>query len=163
MHLRWNAYSHDLLISIKMLIGYARVNTSSKSFDSQVKALKKAGCQQIFTGVALGLATNCKALKKAIDLIQQGDSLVVCNFTKLTRNASFCLKIFDVLQDKGAGFMSLKENMNVLYRKRGLIDMRQISQFMQQSKPQPIISTELFYKAQETLCRKGQNSEIKRK
>ncbi|WP_100103912.1 recombinase family protein [Candidatus Williamhamiltonella defendens] len=46
-----------------MLVGYAHVSTPSQSLDLQIKALKEAGCNKIFTDVPSGVKAARPGLK----------------------------------------------------------------------------------------------------
>jgi DNA invertase Pin-like site-specific DNA recombinase len=49
-----------------MKIGYARVSTRDQKVDFQVDALKKAGCEKIYTDVASGAKTARPELDKML-------------------------------------------------------------------------------------------------
>lgn len=57
-----------------MLIGSARVSTQSQSLDLQINALKKAGCEKIFTDIASGAKTARPGLKDAEMVLREGDA-----------------------------------------------------------------------------------------
>lgn len=61
-----------------MLIGYARVSTADQNPELQIDALKKAGCDRIFTdeGVS-GSKKSRPELDRCLDHVRSGDSLVV--------------------------------------------------------------------------------------
>lgn len=58
-----------------MLIGYARVSTPSQSLNLQIKALKEAGCEEIFTDIASGAKVARPGLKNAEMVLRKGDAL----------------------------------------------------------------------------------------
>ncbi len=60
-----------------MLVGYARVSTPSQSLDLQIKALKEAGCDKIFTDVVSGAKTARPGLKDAEMILREGDALLL--------------------------------------------------------------------------------------
>jgi len=49
-----------------MLIGYARISTADQTLDLQLDALKKAGCEQIFTDRVSGTKAERKGLTEAL-------------------------------------------------------------------------------------------------
>ena len=60
-----------------MLIGYARVSKRDQNLSLQRDALKKAGCERIFTDKVTGATTTRSGLDKAADVLRAGDTLVV--------------------------------------------------------------------------------------
>lgn len=59
-----------------MKIGYARVSTITQNLDSQIDALKKAGCRKIITEQASGSIANREELLKAKEhTLRTGDTL----------------------------------------------------------------------------------------
>ena len=59
-----------------MIFGYARVSTDGQSVDAQVKALRAAGAEKIFRETASGTKTERAPLRRAIDALGEGDTLL---------------------------------------------------------------------------------------
>ncbi len=60
-----------------MKIGYARVSTKDQSLNLQKDALKKAGCEKIYSEQISGAKTDRANLVEIIEHISQGDIIVV--------------------------------------------------------------------------------------
>ena len=95
-----------------MLLGYARVSTADQLLRMQEDALKRAGCQDIFTDVASGAKTQRPGLEKALNYLRAGDTLVVWKLDRLGRSLPHLIQTVQSLQEKGIGFKSLQENMD---------------------------------------------------
>lgn len=67
-----------------MKIGYARVSTLEQSLNLQTDALKKIGCQKIFTETASGSINSRQRLIQAIEYCRKGDSLVVWKLEQIS-------------------------------------------------------------------------------
>ncbi len=92
-----------------MLIGYARVSTPSQSLDLQIKALKEADCDKIFTDIASGAKTARPGLKDAEMVLREGDALVVWKLDRLGRSIQHLIESINALKKRGIGFRSLQE------------------------------------------------------
>lgn len=99
-----------------MLIGYARVSTPSQSPDLQIKALKEAGCDKIFTDIASGAKTVRPGLKDAEMVLRAGDALVVWKLDRLGRSIQQLIESINALKEKGIGFRSLQEAIDTQTR-----------------------------------------------
>lgn len=76
-------------------IGYARVSTQDQSLDSQIDALKKAGCEQIFSEKITGTKTDRAKLNEALSHLRSGDTLVVTKLDRLGRTTKGLVDLMD--------------------------------------------------------------------
>jgi DNA invertase Pin-like site-specific DNA recombinase len=97
-----------------MNIGYARVSTDEQSTAAQIEALKKSGCEQVYTESASGGRWDRPELQRLLRRIQKGDTLVVWKLDRLTRSLSDLLRILKTIEEIGAGFRSLTEAIDTL-------------------------------------------------
>jgi DNA invertase Pin-like site-specific DNA recombinase len=77
-----------------MLIGYARVSTQDQNLDLQIEALTKAGCKKIFEDKISGSRAERPGLNKALEMLREGDTLVVWKLDRLGRSCC-CWLNFD--------------------------------------------------------------------
>jgi len=91
------------------LIGYARVSTRDQLLDRQLTALKAAGCIRIFADKKPGKDAEREELRKALDYLRPGDTLVVESLDRLGRSLQDLIAIVSGLRKGGTGFRSLKE------------------------------------------------------
>jgi DNA invertase Pin-like site-specific DNA recombinase len=93
----------------KMIVGYARVSTIEQSLDVQLAALREAGCERIFQEKESGAKSDRNELRKAIDALQHGDTLMVMKLDRLARSTKDLLNTLAEIADKGAKFKSLHD------------------------------------------------------
>ena len=95
-----------------MLIGYARVSTHDQNLDLQQDALYQAGCEKIFVDEVSGAAASRPGLQQALDMLREGDVLVVWRLDRLGRSLRNLLELVAQLEEKKVGFRSLQESMD---------------------------------------------------
>ena len=95
-----------------MLIGYARVSTNEQNLDLQRDALKKAGCEKVYVEQASGSKSSRPELAKTIDMLREGDTLVVWRLDRLGRSLKHLIELVTELEESGIGFKSLTESMD---------------------------------------------------
>src|SRR5215213_5906856 len=95
-----------------MFIGYARVSTHEQTLDLQRDALKKAGCEQIFTDTVSGTKEERKGLREALSHLRQRNTLVVWRLDRLGRSLRHLIDTITSLQERDVGFKSLQENID---------------------------------------------------
>ena len=66
-------------------IGYARVSTREQNLDMQITALRKAGCEKIFSEKVSGVKER-PVLKECLSYLREGDTLVVYKFDRIGRS-----------------------------------------------------------------------------
>jgi DNA invertase Pin-like site-specific DNA recombinase len=93
-------------------IGYARVSTNEQELALQEDALKKIGCQKIFTDHASGAKTDRPGLKEALSYVREGDVLVVWKFDRLGRSLPHLVETVTNLHARGVGLRSLTEDID---------------------------------------------------
>ena len=95
-----------------MLIGYSRVSTTDQRLDLQTDALKRAGCDKIFSDTASGALDERQGLAGALDTLKNGDVLVVWKLDRLGRSLQHLVHIVNLLGGRGIGFRSLNESLD---------------------------------------------------
>lgn len=95
-----------------MLIGYARVSTTDQNLDLQLKALKKAGCKKILEDKATGARSDRPGLVKALDVLREGDTLVVWKLDRLGRSVKQLVDLVGDLHSQGIQFKSLTDSID---------------------------------------------------
>lgn len=93
-----------------MLIGYARVSKGDDQSDAlQLRALKEAGCERIFTEAASGGRWDRPELHRLLDQLRPGDEVVVWKLDRLSRSMKDVIHLMERIAKAGAGFRSLTE------------------------------------------------------
>lgn len=69
-----------------MLIGYARVSTQDQNLELQHEALAMAGCEKVFEDKVSGTCAERPGLSKALEMLRDGDTLVVWKLDRLGRS-----------------------------------------------------------------------------
>ncbi len=95
-----------------MIVGYARVSTDDQTLDLQQDALKKAGCERIFTDTASGTKADRPGLEEAIDFLRAGDSLAVWRLDRLGRSLKNLIELVNRLHGRQISFRSLTEQID---------------------------------------------------
>lgn len=80
-----------------MIIGYARISTKLQSLDIQVKQLEAFGCTCIFKEQFTGTKKDRPELKKCLEALHEGDTLVVTKLDRLARNTTDGIEMIDHL------------------------------------------------------------------
>lgn len=95
-----------------MLIGYARVSTQDQNLELQREALLKAGCKKIFSDKISGSRAERPGLGKAMELLRDGDSLVVWKLDRLGRSVKNLVDLVGELAREGIHFKSLTDSID---------------------------------------------------
>ena len=108
-------------------MGYARVSTlgqakDGNSLEAQERLLKENGATKIFTDTFTGAKTDRPALSQLINILKDGDTVVITKIDRLGRSLSKTSELITELIDKGItvnilnlGILS-NSSMNTLLR-----------------------------------------------
>ncbi len=92
-----------------MLIGYARVSTQDQNPALQIEALTKAGCKKIFEDKISGSRAQRPGLVKALEILREGDTLVVWKLDRLGRSVKNLVDLVGELHKQNIQFKSLTD------------------------------------------------------
>ena len=92
----------------QMLIGYARTSTIDQQagFDAQLVELNTYGCERTYQEQVSAVATRTQ-LEAAIDMLREGDKLVVTKLDRLARSVAHMGDLLEQIEAKGAGLVIL--------------------------------------------------------
>ena len=95
-----------------MLIGYARVSTHDQNLSLQANALKQAGCSRIFDDKISGSRADRPGLAHALQILREGDTLVVWKLDRLGRSVKNLVNLVGELHKQGVQFKSLTDSID---------------------------------------------------
>jgi len=95
-----------------MLIGYARVSTQDQNPALQIEALTKAGCEKIFEDKMSGSRAQRLGLVKALEILREGDTLVVWKLDRLGRSVKNLVDLVGELHKQNIQFKSLTDSID---------------------------------------------------
>ena len=95
-----------------MFIGYARVSTLDQNLDLQNDALKKSGCEKIYSDTLSGANASRPGLDECLGYARRGDTVVVWKLDRLGRSLKNLIEVVRDLEARGVGFKSLQENID---------------------------------------------------
>ena len=94
-------------------VGYARVSTTDQDLSIQTAALNKAGVVHIFKEKQSGTSRDGRGqLQEAINMLQEGSTLVVLKLDRLARDMRDLLNIAHEIEAKGANLEILDQNID---------------------------------------------------
>jgi DNA invertase Pin-like site-specific DNA recombinase len=92
-----------------MQIGYARVSTREQSFNLQVDALRKAGCEKVLQEVVSGAKAERPVLDALLGDLRPGDVLVTWKLDRLGRSLRHLVELAGTLMERNVGLRSLND------------------------------------------------------
>lgn len=95
-----------------MLIGYARVSTQDQHLELQREALLKAGCEKVFEDTISGTRADRLGLSKALEILREGDTLVVWKLDRLGRSVKQLVELVSDLHKQNVQFKSLTDSID---------------------------------------------------
>jgi DNA invertase Pin-like site-specific DNA recombinase len=95
-----------------MLVGYARVSTLDQNLDLQRTALNRAGCGKIYEDRMSGTRAERPGLKLTLEVLREGDTLVVWKLDRLGRNVKGLVDLVNQLAERGVQFKSLTDSID---------------------------------------------------
>lgn len=94
-----------------MVFGYARVSTNTQSIERQVRNIRKLYpnanvYQEAYTGTKL---QGRKELDRLLHIVRQGDTIVFDSASRMSRNVTDAMKLYQELFEKGIELEFIKE------------------------------------------------------
>lgn len=79
-------------------VGYARVSTTGQNLESQINAL--TDCEIVFQEKQSGAKKEREELKRMLEYVREGDTIIVTKLCRLARNTRHLLEIVELLDNK---------------------------------------------------------------
>jgi len=95
-----------------MIIGYARVSTTDQNLTLQKEELVSIGCEKIFEDYVSGSRENRPGLASALEVVRDGDTLVVWKLDRLGRSVKQLIELVDSLEKRGVHFRSITDSID---------------------------------------------------
>jgi DNA invertase Pin-like site-specific DNA recombinase len=93
-------------------VGYARVSSLGQSLQVQLERLEAAGCERVYQEKRSGLDGDRRELKRAVDYLREGDTLVITKLDRLARSTLHLCQLVEALSGKGVGLRVLDQSID---------------------------------------------------
>lgn len=92
-----------------MKIGYIRVSTQEQNTIRQEALMESLGVDEVYIDRMSGKSADRPELKKMMEYVRQGDTVIVESISRFARNTCDLLELVERLTAKGVEFVSKKE------------------------------------------------------
>ena len=92
--------------------GYARVSTTDQKLEVQLSQLEAYGCDVVFQEKASGAKQDRPELAKLLNMVEKGDTIVVCKLDRIARSTKHLLSIVESLATQGVAFKALNADID---------------------------------------------------
>lgn len=92
-----------------MKVGYVRVSTIEQNTARQEVVMQELGVEKVFAEKLSGKNADRPELKKMMDFVREGDTVVVESISRFARNTKDLLILVEELKNKDVEFLSKKE------------------------------------------------------
>lgn len=94
------------------IFGYPRVSTEQQNLDRQLDMLNKYGVDKINTEKMTGTKRDRPELKKLLERMTEGDTVVIESLSRLGRSTKDLIELVDLFDKEGVQLVSLKESID---------------------------------------------------
>jgi len=109
-----NQWMANFTESQTVLIGYARVSTQDQNLDLQLEALTQADCKKVFDDKISGSRSERPGLTKTLEMLRDGDTLVVWKLDRLGRSVKHLVDLVGALHKQWIQFKSLTDAIDTV-------------------------------------------------
>ena len=93
-------------------IAYIRVSSAEQNEERQLDILKQYQIDRYFSEKVSAKDMHRPQLQEMLRYVREGDTLYICDFSRLARSTMDLLSIVDQLQNKNVQLISIKENID---------------------------------------------------
>lgn len=101
------------------VIGYVRVSTIDQNVERQLDGFE---LDKVFIDKMTGTTKARPELQRMLEYVRHGDTVVVHSLDRLARNFNDLLDVIKLLNNKGAIFKSIKENITIDGSRKNPVD-----------------------------------------
>lgn len=84
-----------------MKYGYARVSTANQDLESQLQALEKESCEEIYSERFTGTKVDRPQFQELLSILKEGDTLVITKLDRFARSTGDAINTVKQLFNKG--------------------------------------------------------------
>ncbi len=95
-----------------MKYGYVRVSTKSQNTARQDILMEELGVDKVFVDKCSGKNTNRPQFREMMAALQEGDTVVVDSYSRMSRSTKDLLETVEQLNEMGVYFISQKEDID---------------------------------------------------